>query len=339
VRTTALLTDQRFRLHDPGLGHPECPERLQVLETLFDEPAQQRLVRIPARLATEEEISRVHSSSLLESIGASAGRPRTRFDADTAASAKSFDAARLACGGAIDLVDAVLAGEVSNGFIAARPPGHHAEEDRAMGFCLFNTVAVVTAHLLQRRGLARVLIVDWDVHHGNGTQHIFYDDPSVVYVSLHQYPFYPGTGAVDEIGSGAGAGYTVNLPMQAGWGPAEYKAAFREVILPIARRFGPQFVLVSAGFDAHHDDPLAMMRLDEKCFAQMTDAVAEVADEYCQGKLALLLEGGYSLTALPESVEAVLARLAEPQRFADGGAELTAWGEAARRVLAPYWNA
>ncbi len=338
MRSTGLVTDPRFRLHDPGPGHPECPERLEVLEALFAEPGYRALPRVAPRLATEEEISRVHAFTLIGSVAASAARERTRFDADTAASAGSFAAARLACGGAIELADAVLAGDVANGFVAARPPGHHAERDRAMGFCFFNNVAVVAAHLRQRRGLERVLILDWDVHHGNGTQHSFYADPSVMYVSLHQYPFYPGTGAFDEIGSGAGAGYTVNLPMQAGWGPPQYQAALRDVVLPIARAFGPQFVLISAGFDAHRDDPLAMMRLDEDCFAEMTNALAGLADECCGGKLIMLLEGGYSLEALRGSVQAVLGRLAEPAPFADGGGELSAWGEAARRTLAGYWK-
>jgi acetoin utilization deacetylase AcuC-like enzyme len=207
-----------------------------------------------------------------------------------------------------------------------------------MGFCLFNNVAIVARHLQAARNRRRILVVDWDVHHGNGTQHSFYDDPDVMYVSLHQFPFYPGTGNFDEIGTGGGAGYTVNLPMRAGWGPDEYAAAFRDVVVPVALRFDPDFVLVSAGFDAHRDDPLAMMSLDAGAFASMTDALVGVADQCCAGNLALLLEGGYSLAALSESVDAVLARLAQPHPFAPGDAPLSAWGEATRRVLAPYWK-
>jgi acetoin utilization deacetylase AcuC-like enzyme len=256
VRTSGLVTDRRFREHNPGSHHPERAERLVVLDELFGSAPLSDLPRIAPRLAREQEIARVHEPDLLRAVAASAGKPRTQYDADTAASAGSFEAALLAAGGAIELVDAVCDGTVANGFAALRPPGHHAERDRAMGFCFFNNVAVAARHLQAERGRERILILDWDVHHGNGTQHAFYADPSVLYVSLHQFPFYPGTGSFDEIGAGAGAGFTVNLPMRAGWGPAEYAAAFRDVIVPVALRFDPDFVLVSAGFDAHRDDPL-----------------------------------------------------------------------------------
>ncbi len=338
MRSTGLVIDPRFREHLTGAGHPERPERLEVLERLFTGERYASLPRIPARPATEEELLRVHSTAHLEAVAASAGRPLTRYDADTAASERSFEAARLAAGAAVELADAVLDGSVDNGFAALRPPGHHAERDRPMGFCLFNNVAVVARHLRARRGLERVLIVDWDVHHGNGTQHSFYDDGSVMYASLHQYPFYPGTGAAEETGAGAGLGHTVNLPVPAAATDRDYYACFRELLLPVARRFAPEFVLVSAGFDAHRDDPLAMVELDTRAFARMADALVGLADECCKGRVLLLLEGGYSLEALAASVEAVLTSLAEPTPFAEDAGELGPMARTAKQAHASCWG-
>jgi acetoin utilization deacetylase AcuC-like enzyme len=232
----------------------------------------------------------------------------------------------------------VIERSIDCGFAAVRPPGHHAEADRAMGFCFFNNVAVVAQHLRQRHGLARVLVVDWDVHHGNGTQHSFYEDPGVLYASLHQYPFYPGTGAADEVGRGAGAGYTVNCPMPAGAAHDDYMAAFRDLLLPVAREFDPEFVLVSAGFDAHRDDPLASIELEADSFAEMTHALTALADEHCGGRIVLLLEGGYALGALRESVRATLGALQAPRAFAASAGELHGGGRAARAALSSYWN-
>jgi acetoin utilization deacetylase AcuC-like enzyme len=338
MRRTALVTDPRFRNHQPGPGHPERPERLAVLEELFASPRYAGLARVAPREATEEEVERVHTAGLLEAVAASARRPHTSFDADTTASAGSFEAAKLAAGAAMELADAVCDGSVDNGFAALRPPGHHAESDRAMGFCLFNNVAILARHLQERHAIERVLILDWDVHHGNGTQHTFYADPSIMYVSLHQYPFYPGTGAVGECGSGPGAGRTVNVPMRAGCSNPEYYAAMREVILPVARRFEPGFVLVSAGFDAHRSDPLASMALDSGAYAQMTHAMTSLADDCADGRLLLLLEGGYSLDALRDSVDAVLQALAEPRPFAPVEGGLTDWAAATQKAMAAYWK-
>ncbi|HSF99831.1 MAG TPA: histone deacetylase [Vicinamibacterales bacterium] len=338
MRRLGLVTDPRFRAHDPGPHHPECPERLEVLESLFAEGDLREVLRVPVRPAIEDELTRVHRPALVRSVAASAGRDHTRYDPDTSASAGTFEAACLAAGGAIELVDAVLDGEIDSGFAALRPPGHHAEADRAMGFCFFNNVAVAAEHLRSKRGLERVLIVDWDVHHGNGTQHSFYDDRGVMYASLHQYPFYPGTGGAEEIGRGEGAGFTVNAPMPAGAGHADYMAAFRELLLPVARQFDPQFVLVSAGFDAHRDDPLASIELADDSFAAMTDALVGLADEHCRGRIALLLEGGYSLEALRTSVRSTLDALRAPRGFDSGEGALNAWGRSTRSALATYWN-
>jgi acetoin utilization deacetylase AcuC-like enzyme len=311
---------------------------LEALEGLFELPRFAALPRVAAREASEEEIGAVHTADLLRTVAASAGSPLTRFDADTAASAGSFEAARLAAGGAIELADAVYAGDLDAGFAAVRPPGHHAERDRAMGFCFFNNVAVVANHLRSRHGIERVLIVDWDVHHGNGTQHSFYDDPGVMYVSLHQYPYYPGTGAPDEVGSGAGEGYTVNVPMRAGSGNEEYLASFRDIVLPAAHAFGPEFVLVSAGYDAHRDDPLASISVDEEGYAQMTRALSGLADEHCAGRMVCLLEGGYSLDALVRSVRTTLEVLESPSAFDAGAAELGDWGRQTKQIVDSYWN-
>ncbi len=338
MRRLGVVTDRRFREHDPGPHHPERPERLVVLDELFASGDVGDFAEIAARPADAEALERVHRPSLIRAVAESAGRSFTQYDADTTASAGSFEAALLAAGSAIALSDAVVEGSIDCGFAAVRPPGHHAESDRAMGFCFFNNVAVAAQHLRSRHGLERVLVVDWDVHHGNGTQHSFYDDPGVMYASLHQYPFYPGSGGADEIGRGQGAGYTVNCPMPAGAGHDEYIAAFREVLLPVAREFDPEFVLVSAGFDAHRDDPLASIELDAESFAEMTHALMGLADEHCAGRMVLLLEGGYSLTALRDSVRATLGALASPRPFDASEGELLLAGRAARAALAHYWN-
>ncbi|MFH1754628.1 MAG: histone deacetylase, partial [Candidatus Latescibacterota bacterium] len=225
-------------------------------------------------------------------IARTAGVSSFALDADTFLSAKSFDTARLSAGGFLAVVEAVMDGRIDNGFAMVRPPGHHAECDRAMGFCLFNNVAIAAAMLLEKYKLERVLILDWDVHHGNGTQRSFYDDPRVMYISLHQYPYYPGTGGADDTGSGDGKGYTVNIPFPGGCGDREYLAAFHSVILPICAQFEPQFVLISAGFDAHAQDPMANMNVTENGFAAMARSLQIVADHHAHGRCAAVLEGG-----------------------------------------------
>jgi acetoin utilization deacetylase AcuC-like enzyme len=300
---TGLMLDDRMLAHDPGRGHPERPERLRVLLDRWRDATA--FTRIGARPATEDELARVHDPRYVAQVASTAGRPRVVFDADTAASAGSYDAARLAAGGLIDLCDAVRAGAIANGFAFVRPPGHHAEHARAMGFCLFNNVAVAAA-ALRAGGVGRVCIIDWDLHHGNGTQHLFDDDPSVLYVSTHQYGIYPGTGAIDEVGLGAAAGRTVNLPFPAGFGDAEFARAFDEVILPIARQFAPDFVLVSAGFDCDGRDPLGGLDVSPAGFAMMATACRRLADETANGRLVAVLEGGYDLDAIDQGVATVL---------------------------------
>jgi acetoin utilization deacetylase AcuC-like enzyme len=227
-------------------------------------------------------------------------------EGDTHVCKESFDVALLAVGGVLHAIDEVMAGRLAGTFCALRPPGHHAESTKVMGFCLLNNVAIGARYAQRRHGVKRVAILDWDVHHGNGTQQIFYEDDSVFYISLHEYPFYPGTGATSERGAGQGEGYTLNCPMGAGSVEKDYLDAFQAHILPALHRFQPEFMMISAGFDAHRDDPLASINLTEDSFSRMTELVLGVSDKYCQGKVVSVLEGGYNLEALSRSVEAHL---------------------------------
>ena len=246
----------------------------------------------------------MHEASYLTSLKSRAPvSGRVSLDPDTSISAGSLPAAYLAAGGVLAAADAIMAGTVDHAFCAIRPPGHHAESDRAMGFCLFNNVAIAARYLQRRHGVARVLIVDWDVHHGNGTQHTFDDDPSVLFFSTHQYPHYPGTGRATERGKGKGEGLTINVPMSAGQGDEDYREIFERVLVPAADAYKPEFVLISAGFDAHRDDPLASMGLTEEGYATLTGIVAGIARRHSKSRVLSCLEGGYNLNALAASVE------------------------------------
>ncbi len=308
---TGLVTHPTYREHVTGPTHPEAPERLKAIEAHLERTGlRDQLVAIPPQPAAEKWLLTAHAPAYLKALRESVPADNLRFlDPDTALSPASYGAARLAAGGLLCAVDAVMTGTVRNAFCAVRPPGHHALSDRAMGFCLLNNVAIAARYVQQRHGLARVLIVDWDVHHGNGTQEIFYDDPTVLYFSTHQYPYYPGTGAAEERGRGRGEGATVNCPMPAGGGDGEYVEVFEEVLVPAATAFRPDFILVSAGFDAHRDDPLAGMRLTEAGYARLTEIVTRLAAEICRGRVVSALEGGYHLAALSRSVEAHLRGL------------------------------
>jgi len=302
--------DARYTEHHTPQGHPERAERIDALVAAAGPIAESGCVMFPSsRSATVEEITRVHTPAHYERMAATAGRPYVMLDADTHTSAHSFETACLAAGAILDMTDAVMDGSLDRGFAAVRPPGHHAERDHAMGFCLFNNIAIAAAHLIEAHGLERVAIVDWDVHHGNGTQHIFESDPRVLFISLHQYPFYPGTGAVDETGSGEGRGKTVNIPLPSGCDDGDYAAAFETIVVPVAQRFEPQFVLISAGFDAHGRDPLGGMRVTADGFSAMADALVDLAARSCGGKLVAVLEGGYSVAALDECTRSVMTSL------------------------------
>ncbi len=299
---TVLFFDPLFLQHQPGAGHPESPKRLERIMDLLDTMPIAGVRRRQPRAATADEIRYAHSDAHLQRLEAMSGQS-AQVDPDTAVSPDSYAAALHAAGAAVQAVEEVWEGRARNAFALVRPPGHHAEPSRAMGFCLFNNVAI-GAEAALRKGAERVLVLDWDVHHGNGTQDIFYARRDVLYQSLHQYPFYPGTGAAFERGSGIGEGYTVNCPLPAGQTDADYGAVFHDLFFPIARAFSPDIVLVSAGFDPHEADPLAEMRVTERGFAAMCTVARRLAEECCGGKLVLLLEGGYHLSALARSVHA-----------------------------------
>ena len=291
----AFYDDPVFRQHDSGRGHPERPERLDAIRRgLRDAQLEPRMAALPARAATKAELLRVHTPEHVRAIAASEGRT-VRFDTDTQAGPRSYRAALQAAGAAVDAVERVLDGSIDAAFCLCRPPGHHAEADQAMGFCLVNNVAVAAAHALAA-GIGRVLIVDIDVHHGNGTQHTFESDRRVLYVSSHEFPFYPGTGGLNEVGTGAGEGFTVNLPMTAGMSDADYARVYREVVEPIGRAFDPELVLVSAGFDAYGGDPLAGMRLTARGYRELIQVCLDCGPN-ARGTVALV-EGGYDLDGL-----------------------------------------
>lgn len=337
---TAVLLDEVYLNHRAPAGHPECSDRIRVL--LEDEALRNLRGVLPlgaGRLATLEELAMNHSPGHIARIAGTQGKPGTQLDMDTFVSAGSYESALFAAGGVLDLVDRVMAGKLDNGMALVRPPGHHAEKDRAMGFCLFNNVAVGARYLLERHGLTRVLIVDWDVHHGNGTQNSFYDDRRVLYVSLHQYPFYPGTGALDEVGGGGAQGYTVNVPLSPGCGDDEYMLAFTDVVEPIANQFRPEFVLVSAGFDAHRADPLGGMAVTERGFAAMTSVLLKVASAHARNRCLAVLEGGYSLDGLARSVRAVVEALRGGFEEPAGKGTLSAeWLRPVRDVHGVFWS-
>ena len=300
-----VLEDARYRDHAGPEGHPERPARLgAVAEAIAAAPSCARLAPRPA---DDAELLRIHTAAHLAVLRDAASRAPSRLDADTFCGPRSESVARLAAGGLIEVARAVARGDAVRGLAAVRPPGHHAEADRAMGFCLLNNAAIAT-RALQAEGLAeRVLVLDWDVHHGNGTQHVFEDDPSVLYFSTHQFPYYPGTGAADEIGRGRGVGATLNVPMPAGCGDAEYVGVFQRVLLPAARAFAPDLILVSCGFDAHRDDPLASMEVSGTGYLALAHLVRALADELCAGRLVFALEGGYALSGLAEGTGATVA--------------------------------
>jgi acetoin utilization deacetylase AcuC-like enzyme len=315
MQQIGIVQDALFREHSNGSGHPERPERLEAIDAMLEEfPEPEQLVRVSPQDVSQEALFRVHEKNYVKSVASSRGGSFHLLDPDTGVGPRSYDVALRAAGASIALTDKVLDGELPTGFAFVRPPGHHAERDHAMGFCLFNNVAVAAMHA-RERGVKRILILDWDVHHGNGTQHVFYANPHILYFSIHQYPLFPGTGTVHEAGRGSGEGLTVNVPYPAGLGSSAYGAAFSEVFLPIARRFEPELILVSAGFDAHEDDPLASMLLSANSFDTMTRFVESTARAVGLPGGVYLLEGGYSLTALPESVRAVLRRLVRADRL------------------------
>jgi len=299
-----FVYDPIYLKHDTG-QHVENANRLEtIISHLEQTQLKQQLTHIKPRAATVEELSLVHHKQYISHIQEKAHKGGGWLDADTVMSPNSYQAAIYAAGGVISATEAVMDGEVGSAFALVRPPGHHATSQRAMGFCLFNNVAIAAKYALVKYKLERILIIDFDVHHGNGTQATFYDNPQVLYISTHQYPFYPGTGSIDETGVGEAKGTTVNIPLPAGCGDAEYLHAFEQIIVPLARRFNPRLILVSAGYDPHWAEGLALMQVSVTGFGQMVRIITGLADELCSGRLVFSLEGGYNLSALAASVKA-----------------------------------
>lgn len=303
---TGLITHPLYLEHETGNGHPESKERLRaIFHHLADTEVGARLTPIQPLLRPDvaDWITKVHTPAYHRALKNSIPRQgHVDLDPDTPCSSGSFAAAQMAVSGLLTAIDRVMDGSLQNAFCALRPPGHHAEADRAMGFCLFNNVAIGARYLQEQYGLERILIVDWDVHHGNGTQHIFYEDATVFYFSTHQYPFYPGTGAASERGGQGGEGATLNCPLSSGAGDREILARFEKALAPAMADFKPEFVLISAGFDAHREDPLASLSVTDDGFAEMTKVVQSLAQTDCGGRLVSSLEGGYNLNALARSV-------------------------------------
>ena len=308
---TAFLYDSLFLEHRTGWQHPEQPARLKgILARLRAAGQWDRLLHLTPRDATCGELAAIHAPAYIDGLAARCAAERI-FEAtpDTVASADTYAAACRAAGAVLTAIDAVLDGRAANAFCAVRPPGHHAERDHAMGFCFFGNVAVGAAYARRQRGLNRVAIIDWDVHHGNGTQHAFESDSSILFVSLHQFPLYPGSGRRHERGTGDGEGFTLNIPMAAGATDTDYRRAFCEEVRPAIDRFGPELILISAGFDAHRDDPLGGLLLTEEGFGDLTRQVCEMAAVHAAGRVVSVLEGGYEMNALAGSVSAHVGAL------------------------------
>ena len=306
---TGVVVDQEYLKHFPGESHPERPERIQVLLDLAGGLGSEKFQLLPPKTASRADIEYAHGADHVRLVESTSKVNRYALDGDTITCRDSFGVGLLAVGGFLTLLDSIAAKEVQNGFALVRPPGHHALRNRAMGFCLFNTMAIGAEYLKRAHGANKILIMDWDVHHGNGTQDAFYDDPSVLFISTHQFPFYPGSGAVNEVGAGAGEGYTINVPLPAGCANTEYLQVFQDVVVPAAEKFKPEWILVSAGFDPHRRDPLGGMGVSEEGFAAMARKLLMLAERFADARIALLLEGGYDLAGLRNSVAAVLNEL------------------------------
>jgi acetoin utilization deacetylase AcuC-like enzyme len=337
-----LIHSERFAEHQTPPGHPERSERAEVMDVVAAKWKTRGVEVVAPRAATREQLARVHESDYLRRISETTGRS-VALDPDTYTSPESHEIALLAAGATVDAVERVMAGSQKPALAMVRPPGHHAERNRAMGFCLYNNVAIGAAHA-RAQGAAKVAIIDYDVHHGNGTQHLFEADPHVLYISTHQYPYYPGTGAATEIGRGAGEGFTVNLPLEVGATDEDYRAVFDAIVSPVLRQFEPALIMISAGFDAHERDPLAGMRVTTPSFGAMTMALRKVAEECCRGRIVAVTEGGYDLQALAASLDSTIEALSGPvvdPRWPSSGIGSSRGRDTialTRRALAPYWH-
>jgi len=341
--SVGIVKDPLYLEHITDDYHPECPERLSRIYSMLPSIDKTGIVYVAPRMATHEEVAFVHDAQYIERISATRGMASVRLDPDTSASPRTFEAALLAAGGTLSLADSILSGGTECGFALVRPPGHHAERSRAMGFCIFNNIAIAARYLQRSKGLKKVLIVDFDLHHGNGTQHCFYSDPTVLYFSTHQFPYYPGTGWYEETGEGEGKGYTANVPLSYGMNDDDYLFVFREVLVPLADLFKPEMILVSAGFDTHRDDPLGGMSVTEEGYSAMTGVLLDIAKKHCRGMALFALEGGYDLAGLVSSTKAVIMKMkGEPAFDYEGRGNpcrgvVDAVGNI-KRVLGPYWG-
>jgi acetoin utilization deacetylase AcuC-like enzyme len=338
-----VIASERFAEHTTPPGHPESPERAEVMDGVAREWRDRGGEVVAPRVATREQLARVHSPEHLRRMAETVGTTMA-LDPDTYTSPETHEVALLSAGAAVDAVERVMGGSHARAFVLSRPPGHHAERDRAMGFCFFNNVAVAAAHA-RSLGARRVAIVDYDVHHGNGTQHIFERDPDVLYVSTHQYPYYPGTGAAGETGRDQGAGRTVNQPLEVGSTDDDYRLVFDQVVRPVLQQFDPDILLVSAGFDAHERDPLGGMRVTTPGYAAMTTVLRQLADELCGGKTVFIVEGGYDLRALGaclRDVVTILAAAKTPDVHWPASAVASTRGQATatltKAALTKYWK-
>ncbi|MCW5828942.1 MAG: histone deacetylase [Deltaproteobacteria bacterium] len=342
---TGIIRDDRFLAHDMGAGHPESPDRLRDIHRELDRlNLMPRLTHLEARPAGEADIVRIHDPALYHRVEFLSSRGGGGLDGDTYAAPETFEVARLATGGLLHLVEAIATGTVQNGIALVRPPGHHAEPSRAMGFCFFNNVAVAADHALRQTEWKRVAIVDYDIHHGNGTQNAFYGKGEVLYISSHQYPYYPGTGHFRETGTGAGEGKTLNIPLPPGQGDAEFLYLYQRIVRPALEKFRPDLIIVSAGFDIYRLDPLGGMKVTEQGFAELSRLLVRAAGDLCGGRVLFALEGGYHTQGLAASVGKVVGELlgdpaqpvTDPETAAPGIREYT---KELIHHFRPYWGA
>lgn len=346
MRKTAVFKDDLFLEHQPGYQHVESPDRLAVIYDQFkNQELAARFLFPDIPPATPEHLQLIHTPAHVARVAETAGQAFASLDPDTQTSARSYEAACLAAGAVIRGVEMLMAGEVDNCFALVRPPGHHAEANQAMGFCLFNNIAVGARYALDVLNVRRVLIIDWDLHHGNGTQHSFYDTERVLYFSTHQYPYYPGSGGPAESGTGRGLGFTVNVPLPGGQNDQAYGAIFREILGPLARQYQPELIMVSAGFDISAGDPLGTMAVTPRGFGYLTRVLVELAEEICNGRLLFVLEGGYDLAGLRDGFLAVLGELvgvggtsSDDFKDIDGAAVAVPGLEQARNIAKKFWN-
>lgn len=343
MKKLGIVLDKLYFDHDNGVGHPESQHRLlAIVDMLKETKLFDKVIRLEPRDATKEEICAVHDVKYFNLIYSTRGKPRVFLDADTSTCPVSFNAAVRAAGGMLCSIESMLKGDVEIAFPLVRPPGHHAEANRAMGFCLFNNVTIGASYILNNTGYRRVLIVDWDLHHGNGTQNMFYNSSDVLYFSTHQSPYYPGTGSINEIGIDMGKGYTVNVPVPPGFGDDEYLKIFFQLLQPIIEQYNPEFILVSAGFDTYYDDPLGGMKVTPRGFAKMARFLKEASEKNCDGRIIFILEGGYNLDGLWYSTKEVTEELLEIKQtdYGDfmGPTNADTVIEDVKRVHSEFWD-